>query len=138
MSKRKTLNKRYDYLNILRAVAFFAVSLFHTYSHFVPGGYLAVIIFLVLSGFLTVRTASNRQVDTFTKLRKKFRNILSPVYLIMAISLIFSFKFARNIFDDSIKSTLPVALNFENIRRIVVGDDYFNQLGNFNMFLHMW
>ena len=70
MSKRKILNKRYDYLNILRAVAFFAVSLFHTYSHFVPGGYLAVIIFLVLSGFLTVRTASNRQVDTFTKLRK--------------------------------------------------------------------
>jgi acyltransferase len=138
MSKRKILNKRYDYLNILRAVAFFAVSLFHTYSHFVPGGYLAVIIFLVLSGFLTVRTASNRQVDTLTKLRKKFRNILSPVYLIMAISLIFSFKFARNIFDDSIKSTLPVALNFENIRRIVVGDDYFNQLGNFNMFLHMW
>ena len=138
MSKRKKLNKKYDYLTILRAIAFFGVTLFHTYSHFVPGGYLAVIIFLVLSGFLTVRTADSKKRDTFSKLKTKFISILSPIYLIMAISLIFSFKFAGNIFDDSIKSVLPVALNFENIRRITAGDDYFNQLGNFNMFLHMW
>lgn len=138
MRKRRKLNKKYDYLTILRAIAFFGVSLFHTYSHFVPGGYLAVIIFLILSGFLTVRTADSKKAATLTKLKAKFTSILSPVYLIMAISLIFSFKFARNIFDDSIKSALPVALNFENLRRIAAGDDYFNQLGNFNMFLHMW
>ncbi|WP_394023660.1 acyltransferase family protein [Anaerococcus martiniensis] len=138
MKKRTKLNKKYNYLTILRAVAFFGVSLFHTYSHFVPGGYLAVIIFLVLSGFLTLKTADNKTYDIKTKLKVKFINILSPVYLIMATSLIFSFTFARTIFDDSIKSALPVALNFENIRRIIAGDDYFNQLGNFNMFLHMW
>ncbi len=138
MRKRRKLNKRYDYLTILRAIAFFGVSLFHTYSHFVPGGYLAVIIFLVLSGFLTLRTADRKNTGTLSKLKAKFIGILSPVYLIMAISLIISFKFARNIFDDSIKSVLPVALNFENLRRIAAGDDYFNQLGNFNMFLHMW
>lgn len=138
MRKRRKLNKKYDYLTILRAIAFFGVSLFHTYSHFVPGGYLAVIIFLVLSGFLTLRTADRKNTDTLSKLKAKFIGILSPVYLIMAISLIISFKFARNIFDDSIKSVLPVALNFENLRRIAAGYDYFNQLGNFNMFLHMW
>lgn len=138
MKKRTKLNKKYNYLTILRAIAFFGVSLFHTYSHFVPGGYLAVIIFLVLSGFLTLKTADNKTYDIKTKLKVKFINILSPVYLIMATSLIFSFIFARTIFDDSIKSVLPVALNFENIRRIIAGDDYFNQLGNFNMFLHMW
>ena len=138
MNSRRKLNKKYNYLTILRAIAFFGVSLFHTYSHFVPGGYLAVIIFLVLSGFLTVKTADNKTYDIKTKLKVKFINILSPVYLIMATSLIFSFIFARTIFDDSIKSVLPVALNFENIRRIIAGDDYFNQLGNFNMFLHMW
>ena len=138
MKRRRKLNKKYNYLTILRAIAFFGVSLFHTYSHFVPGGYLAVIIFLVLSGFLTVKTADNKTYDIKTKLKVKFINILSPVYLIMATSLIFSFIFARTIFDDSIKSALPVALNIENIRRIIAGDDYFNQLGNFNMFLHMW
>ncbi|MBM0046779.1 acyltransferase family protein [Anaerococcus sp. mt242] len=138
MTRRIKSNKKYNYLTILRAIAFFGVSLFHTYSHFVPGGYLAVIIFLVLSGFLTVKTADFKNQELKTKLKTKFINILSPVYLIMAISLIFSFIFARTIFDDSIKSAIPVALNIENIRRILAGDDYFNQLGNFNMFLHMW
>lgn len=63
---------------------------------------------------------------------------MAPVYFIMAITMVISLAFARDIFDDSIKSVIPVALNFENIRRILAGDDYFNQLGNFNVFLHMW
>lgn len=138
MRKVRKVKKEYYSLNILRAVAFLGVSLFHRYAHFVPGGYLAVIIFLVLSGFLSMRSSqSNKEVSIKSFLRK-FISIMAPVYFIMAITMVISLAFARDIFDDSIKSVIPVALNFENIRRILAGDDYFNQLGNFNVFLHMW
>lgn len=138
MRKKRKVKKEYYTLNILRAVAFLGVSLFHRYAHFVPGGYLAVIIFLTLSGFLTMRSSENKKEVSLKSIIRKFISIMSPVYFIMAIAMVISIFFARDIFDDSIKSVIPVALNFENIRRILAGDDYFNQLGNFNIFLHMW
>lgn len=137
MLRRKTLKKEYYLLTILRAIAFFAISLFHGYSHMLPGGYLAVIIFLLLSGFLSERSQKKKSYS-FKLFFRKFTNIMAPIYFIMSISMIIALFFAREIFDDSIKSVLPVAFNFENIRRIFAGDDYFNQSGNFNIFLHIW
>lgn len=137
MRKRTKNKKEYQLLTILRAIAFFAIALFHSYSHFLPGGYLAVIIFLLLSGFLSQRGFYRKKYDLKSFLNKLI-NLMAPVYFVMAISMIFALFFAREIFDDSVKSLMPVALNFENISRILQGDDYFSQLGNFNIFLHLW
>lgn len=137
MRKRTKNKKEYQLLTILRAIAFFAIALFHSYSHFLPGGYLAVIIFLLLSGFLSQRGSYRKKYDLKSFINK-FINLMAPVYFVMAISMIFALFFAREIFDDSVKSLMPVALNFENISRILQGDDYFSQLGNFNIFLHLW
>lgn len=137
MRKRTKNKKEYQLLTILRAIAFFAIALFHSYSHFLPGGYLAVIIFLLLSGFLSQRVSYRKKYDLKSFLNKLI-NLMAPVYFVMAISMIFALIFAREIFDDSVKSLMPVALNFENISRILQGDDYFSQLGNFNIFLHLW
>lgn len=137
MRKRTKNKKEYQLLTILRAIAFFAIALFHSYSHFLPGGYLAVIIFLLLSGFLSQKGSYRKKYD-FKSFLNKLINLMAPVYFVMAISMIFALFFAREIFDDSVKSLMPVALNFENISRILQGDDYFSQLGNFNIFLHLW
>lgn len=137
MRKRTKNKKEYQLLTILRAIAFFAIALFHSYSHFLPGGYLAVIIFLLLSGFLSQRASYRKKYDLKSFLNKLI-NLMAPVYFVMAISMILALFFAREIFDDSVKSLIPVALNFENISRILQGDDYFSQLGNFNIFLHLW
>lgn len=137
MRKRTKNKKEYQLLTILRAIAFFAIALFHSYSHFLPGGYLAVIIFLLLSGFLSQRGSYRKKYDLKSFINKLI-NLMAPVYFVMAISMIFALFFAREIFDDSVKSLVPVALNFENISRILQGDDYFSQLGNFNIFLHLW
>lgn len=137
MRKRTKNKKEYQLLTVLRAIAFFAIALFHSYSHFLPGGYLAVIIFLLLSGFLSQRASYRKKYDLKSFINKLI-NLMAPVYFVMAISMIFALFFAREIFDDSVKSLMPVALNFENISRILQGDDYFSQLGNFNIFLHLW
>ena len=142
MQKRVKTKKEYHLLTALRALGFVGVSLFHRFSHIIPGGYLAVIIFLVLSGFLTMMGADNKKNIDFKKSLSIFINkyikILGPVLFIMAIVMGFSLAFAREVFDDSIKSVIPVALNFENIQKILINEDYFNQLGNFNIFNHLW
>lgn len=142
MQKRVKTKKEYYLLTALRALGFVGVSLFHRFSHIFPGGYLAVIIFLVLSGFLTMMGADNKKNIDFKKslsiFINKYISILGPVLFIMAIVMGFSLAFAREVFDDSIKSVIPVALNFENIQKILINEDYFNQLGNFNIFNHLW
>lgn len=142
MQRRVKTKKEYHLLTALRALGFVGVSLFHRFSHIFPGGYLAVIIFLLLSGFLTMMGADNKKNIDFKKFLSIFINkyikILGPVLFIMAIVMGFSLAFAREVFDDSIKSVIPVALNFENIQKILINEDYFNQLGNFNIFNHLW
>lgn len=142
MQRRIKTKKEYHLLTALRALGFVGVSLFHRFSHIFPGGYLAVIIFLLLSGFLTMMGADNKKNIDFKKSLSIFINkyikILGPVLFIMAIVMGFSFAFAREVFDDSIKSVIPVVLNFENIQKILINEDYFNQLGNFNIFNHLW
>lgn len=91
MRKKRKVKKEYYTLNILRAVAFLGVSLFHRYAHFVPGGYLAVIIFLTLSGFLTMRSSENKKEVSLKSIIRKFISIMSPVYFIMAIAWLFQF-----------------------------------------------
>lgn len=142
MQRRIKTKKEYHLLTALRALGFVGVSLFHRFSHIFPGGYLAVIIFLLLSGFLTTMGADNKKnIDLKKSLSifiNKYIKILGPVLFIMAIVMGFSLAFAREVFDDSIKSVIPVALNFENIQKILINEDYFNQLGNFNIFNHLW
>lgn len=142
MERKVKTKKEYYLLTALRALGFVGVSLFHRFSHIFPGGYLAVIIFLLLSGFLTMMGADNKKNIDFKKSLSIFINkyikILGPVLFIMAIVMGFSLAFAREVFDDSIKSVIPVALNFENIQKILINEDYFNQLGNFNIFNHLW
>lgn len=142
MERKIKTKKEYHLLTALRALGFVGVSLFHRFSHVIPGGYLAVIIFLTLSGFLTMMGADNKKTISLEKFLSSFVNkyirLIGPVLFIMAIVMGFSLFFAREVFDDSIKSVIPVALNFENIWKIIANEDYFNQLGNFNIFNHLW
>ena len=141
MSLTAKKKRKYYTLNYLRAIAFIAVSLFHRLGFIVKGGYLGVLIFLVLSGFLSSKTDQGKVFSVDLSIKKfinKLISLIAPVLFILASSLTFALFFAREIFDDSIKSALPVAFNFDNIRRILINEDYFNQLGNFNITTHLW
>lgn len=132
--------RKYYYLSILRAFALIAVSTYHLFAHAFPGGFLAVIGFLSMSGFLMEMT-NDRYLsleDILASIKKRIKKILPPIIFVMAISLLISLIFAREIFDDSAKSSLATAFCFENIRQIIAGASYFDRNGNFNLFIHLW
>ena len=137
--RRRKINFRY--LNILRGLCLLAVSAYHLFGYAIPGGFLAVIGFLVMSGFLMERSNFNKDLTfkgILINLIKKIKKILPPIIFIAFVSLIFALIFAREIFDDSARSSLAIIFAFENIRQIIKGASYFDRNGNFNLFVHLW
>lgn len=140
----KRLTKRkvnFRYLNILRGFCLLTVSTYHLFGHALPGGFLAVIGFLVMSGFLMEKANFNRDLTLqgiLESLKRKAKKILTPIIFISSISLVVALIFAREIFDDSARSSLAVIFGFENIRQIIAGASYFDRNGNFNIFVHLW
>lgn len=130
-------------VTILKALSLIAVSIYHLLSHRLSGGFLGVIIFMIISGFFLERASVNSsgEVDTriyIKKIKARILKIMSPLWTIVAISLLFALVFSREIFDDSIQSSLSTIFAVENIRAIVKGISYFDRSGNFNLFTHLW
>lgn len=128
---------------MLKAVSLLAVSIYHLFSHRLSGGFLGVIIFMIISGFFLAKSSTKTydlvEVKFFIdKIKARLFKIISPMWSIIAISLLVSLIFARDIFDDSVRSSLATMFAYENIRAIVKGISYFDRSGNFNIFTHLW
>ena len=128
---------------MLKALSLIAVSLYHLFSHKLSGGFLGVIIFMIISGYFLAKSSKKSSeisdINFFIgKIKRRIFKIVSPMWVIVSISLLVSLIFARDIFDDSIRSSIPTILGFENIRAIIKGISYFDRSGNFNIFTHLW
>lgn len=143
MEKKRIKNIKFNYITMLKALSLIAVSLYHLFSHRLPGGFLGVIIFMIISGFFLSKSSKKssdiNDIDFFIeKTKRRIFKIVFPMWFIVSISLLVSLIFARDIFDDSIRSSIPTILGFENIRAIIKGLSYFDRSGNFNIFTHLW
>ncbi|WP_276862910.1 acyltransferase family protein [Anaerococcus tetradius] len=142
--KNKRIKKvKFNYVTMLKAVSLLAVSIYHLFSHRLSGGFLGVIIFMIISGFFLAKSSTKTydlvEVKFFIdKIKARLFKIISPMWSIIAISLLVSLIFARDIFDDSVRSSLATMFAYENIRAIVKGISYFDRSGNFNIFTHLW
>lgn len=134
---------KFNYVTMLKAVSLLAVSIYHLFSHRLSGGFLGVIIFMIISGFFLAKSSTKTydvvEIKFFIdKIKARLFKIISPMWSIIAISLLVSLIFARDIFDDSVRSSLATMFAYENIRAIVKGISYFDRSGNFNIFTHLW
>jgi peptidoglycan/LPS O-acetylase OafA/YrhL len=82
------MNRHMPGLDGLRAVAVVAVLLFHAFPHALPGGFIGVDIFFVLSGYIITKTYFDRlrtgQVSLTQFYIKRVRR-LAPVYILVLI-----------------------------------------------------
>lgn len=143
MEKKRIKKIKFNYVTMLKALSLLAVSIYHIFSHRLSGGFLGVIIFMIISGFFLAKSSKLDYGNSdyrfyLNKIKKRIIKIASPMWLIIGISLLVSLFLARDIFDDSIRSSLPTIFAFENIRAIIKGLSYFDRSGNFNIFTHLW
>ena len=115
----------------LRALAVMLVVTFHLWPHRVPGGYIGVDVFFVISGFLiTSHLARELLATNGIKLRgfyaRRIRRLLPAAFFVLGVALIASFALARTA-DLSIilRDVLASALYSVNWVSAASSVDYF-------------
>ena len=126
----------------LRAFAVVAVIINHFNKDILPGGYLGVDIFFVISGFVITSSLYQRP-------SKNFRDFISGFYerrikrLVPALSIfVLIMSIAICLFNPEPNTTLKTGLTslfgLSNLYLLIQSTDYFAQTTELNVFTHTW
>ena len=134
--------KQIDSFTFLRAIFILAICIFHSSVQILPGGFMAVIGFFVMSGFLMMKKLNNIEIFNYEEfkinIKKRFLKLIPSLIFVIIISLLMALIYSKIIFHDSIKASIPSALSFQNLYQILKGGSYFNKNGYFSIFTHFW
>lgn len=130
-------------LNGLRAIAVFAVLLYHADTHWLPGGFLGVDVFFVISGYLiTVLLLAEWQRHGRIDLRafwlRRARRLLPALVVMIVTTLTFALAYLPR---DVVKlrgDALAALLYITNWHFIFGHQSYFAAAGRPSLFQHLW
>ena len=137
-----TVRKFRDDINGLRAIAVISVLIFHYSYNWLPGGFVGVDIFFVISGFLMTSiifrglTSNNFSLLDFLKARAT--RIIPALLVIIIIVLFLGYVFLEPLSYRSLGKHAASSLGF--VSNIIYSREsgYFNQDSFNNMLLHTW
>jgi peptidoglycan/LPS O-acetylase OafA/YrhL len=128
----------------LRAIAVLAVVLFHVDANWLPGGFIGVDVFFVISGFLITRnlvTSMSSGTFTFADFyRRRIRRIIPAMIFVTAVTLFVGhFILLPDDLSRLSASAIATALSGANIFFTYFFDtSYFAPAANQQPLLHMW
>lgn len=139
--KSKTIRYRPE-IDGLRAVAVFAVVLFHLNENILPGGYLGVDIFFVISGYLIfsiiLKEIQNNNFNLKNFYIRRARRILPALYFLLIVNGSVAIFY---LYPDQLiylgKTMLSIVFFISNIF-FWRTTDYFDDPSLHNIFLHTW
>ncbi|MEO3680738.1 acyltransferase family protein [Shewanella vesiculosa] len=127
----------------LRAIAVLSVLFFHLDSSYLPGGFLGVDVFFVISGYLITRIIYSQKLDNdfyFTEFySKRIKRILPPIFLLL--SLVYVLGYFIMLPYDFYKlciSIFSVLFFSSNIQYSFRTNDYFSGDSSEWPLLHTW
>lgn len=137
-------SKRRPALDGIRALSVVAVMIYHANPAWLPGGYLAVNVFFVLSGYLItgllLKEASRwGTIDLVSFYKNRARRLLPALFVVVAVvtavgAHILTSNARAHLRGDALATLLYVA----NWRFILEGESYFASTGDPSPFRHMW
>jgi peptidoglycan/LPS O-acetylase OafA/YrhL len=130
-------------LDGLRALAVIAVFVFHSRIDWLPGGFLGVDLFFVLSGFLItslllVEWEARNRIDLRRFWLRRARRLLPALVVVVLASLVLSAIFARQDLAHTRSDVLGSLLYFQNWHLIIANHSYVNLMGNPSLLQHVW
>ena len=131
-----------DDIDGLRALSVLAVLFYHLEIFNIPGGFLGVDIFFVISGYIITKLIIREHNLNIFKLSdfywRRVRRILPPLILTLFVTnLIALFLFFPDEYDYLSKANLSVFLFVSNFF-FWLNTDYFNELTSQSPLLHTW
>lgn len=130
-------------LDGVRAVAVIAVVLYHADALWLPGGFLGVDVFFVLSGFLItslllVEIERSGRIDLKTFYLRRARRLLPALFAVLAVTALLVATVAYDA-AAGFRRDLPGALLYvSNWSSIVTDTSYFEFIGRPPMLKHLW
>lgn len=137
----KVTSFRYD-INALRALAVVSVVLFHFFPHGLPGGFVGVDIFFVISDFLmtsiVVTRVRERRFSLIDFYRSRLYRIMPALLVLCLLVFIFGLIVIDPITLKSIGKHIFSSLGFISNYVYNAESGYFSENSRLNWFLHTW
>lgn len=130
-------------LDGVRALAVAAVVLFHGQVEALPGGFLGVDLFFVLSGFLitSLLLEEHRRSGAIDLVRfwlGRARRLLPAALLVIAVSLVAVALLSSEDLPSLRGDALAAALYVNNWHQILTDQSYFEAFGRPSLLMHFW
>jgi len=127
----------------LRALAVMAVIVFHTDPDWLPGGFLGVDVFFVISGYLicSLVLAEHRRSATVSLVAfwgRRARRLLPALYAVLLGACVSAVLFARDTEDGLFGDVLAALTYVSNWWLIADDDSYFDVFGRPPLLRHLW
>ncbi|WP_375571395.1 acyltransferase family protein [Ahrensia marina] len=142
--KRIRANNKAHRLEIdgLRAIAVLAVVFYHLDSTLVPGGFLGVDVFFVISGFLIAKSIfADIDAERFTLLsfyERRARRLAAPFLLVVGVSTIFGYALLMPDDYSAFGSSAVSALLLHSNHYFFGVSGYFSPDAHSKPLLHFW
>ena len=138
-------NARHDYrpeVDGLRTIAVLSVCIFHIWPTALPGGFLGVDVFFVISGYLIsriiFREMDSREFSLSSFYLRRIRRILPAQFFVTAVCLIgFYFLLSPTEYSELGEAAFYSAFSLSNIY-FWLESGYFGALTDVSPLLHMW
>lgn len=135
-------DKKYTYIQSfagLRGIAVLMVIFYHIVPQFVRGGFLGVIIFFVLAGFLMMRKFTDeKQVDLQNDLMKRWMKLYPQLIFMVVLICAVSMFLLPGKYSGTKWIAVSSLLSVNNYYQIIHKISYFDAHGAFTPFRHLW
>lgn len=126
----------------LRAVAFILVYIFHLNSSWLPGGFIGVDMFFVISGYLITSIITDQKQKGHFRLlsfyEKRIKRIIPAYYVTLLFIIIAGCYFYLQTDTPRLRSGLYRSIVFLSNQFFAHGDSYFGAKLSENPLLHTW
>ena len=138
--KRRT--KNLVGIEVIRALAIIAIIIYHMNIRLLPGGFMGVDLFFVLSGYLTMTSLGNSYKRdggiNFTQfIYKKIKKLVPALFTMIFVVLIFLVLFNKPLLETSNTDAISGMTFTSNIWFIIKKLDYFDSF-SVSPFKHLW
>jgi peptidoglycan/LPS O-acetylase OafA/YrhL len=142
----RPLDKRFPYLpgiDAMRAVAVLAVFGYHAGLGWMPGGFLGVDVFFVISGYLITSLLLGEfqrggHVNLGRFWLRRARRLLPAVAVLIAVSIVIGAIFEPSRIDSLRGDALSSLFYFANWHFVFGNESYFEHFQTPSLFTHLW